>query len=153
MVSAVTGAAIGAAAAGKITGSARKRAENMSEKHLELFRMMAQWVKVKQEGRNLSEYFQKMGYEKAAIYGMSYAGEALLDELRNTDIKVAYGIDKNADAILMDIEVVSLEDDLEPVDVIIVTAVTYYEEIRKELAGKVGCPIVSLEDVLYEVSV
>ena len=47
---------------------------------------------------------------------MSYAGETLLEELKGTDIQVAYGIDKNADSIYADVDVVSLEDTLEDVD-------------------------------------
>ena len=66
----------------------------MSDKHLALFRMMAQWVKIKQEGKNISDYLLKEGYREVAVYGMSYAGERLVNELDNTDIHVKYGIDK-----------------------------------------------------------
>ena len=40
----------------------------MSEKHFALFLMMNQWVKVKQEGKQLSEYLKKKGYKTIAIY-------------------------------------------------------------------------------------
>lgn len=86
---------------------------------------MKQWVEVKQEGKNLSEYFMRSGYKNIAIYGMSYAGETLVNELKDTEINVKYGIDRNADSIYGEIDVVSMEDDLEEVDAIVVTAITF----------------------------
>ena len=44
-----------------------------------------------------------------------------------------------------------MEDTLDDVDAIVVTAVTFFDEIEDELHKKVNCPILSLEDILYEV--
>lgn len=112
---------------------------------------MNQWVKVKQEGKNLADYFVSNGYHRIAVYGMSYAGETLLDELKDTSITVEYGIDKNADSIYADVDIFSMDDDLDEVDAIVVTAITFFDEIKEKLSDKVECPIISLEDVLYEV--
>lgn len=151
MLSALSGAALGAGIMGKVRGRSLDEVRNLSEKHLALFLMMNRWVQVKQEGKNLSAYFEKNGYEKIAIYGMSYAGETLLGELRDTDTTVLYAIDRNADAICADVDIVSLEDEWETVDAIVVTAVTFFDEIEEMLLEKVDCPILSLEDVLYEI--
>lgn len=123
----------------------------MSEKHFALFLMMNQWVKVKQEGKQLSEYLKKKGYKTIAIYGMSYAGETLADELGGTDITVSYGIDKNADMIYSFIDVVHMEDELKAVDAVVVTSVTSFEEIKQKLKSKISCPVISLEDILYDI--
>lgn len=128
-----------------------KKKEDMSRKHLALFLMMNQWVKVKQEGKYLASYFVKNGYQNIAIYGMSYAGEALLNELKGTEIQVAYGIDQNAGSVYSDIDIVSSESNLREVDAIVVTAITFFEQIEEMLADKVQCPVISLEDILYEV--
>lgn len=152
IISSVVGGAVGAGVVGKKTGETVNRVQSMSDKHLALFLMMNRWVKVKQEGKNLASYFEEKGYSKVAIYGMSYAGQTLLNELRETDIKVAYGIDKKADGIYADIDIVTMEQDFDEVDVIVVTAVAFFEEIRKQLEEKAACPIISLEDVLYEVN-
>lgn len=151
VVSAITGAVFGAGIVGMVTGKAAVKAGKMSDKHLALFLMMNQWVKVKQEGKHLADYFERKQYRKIAVYGMSYAGETLLEELKNTGITVAYGIDKKADAIYTDVEVVSMDDDLEKVDAIIVTAITFFDEIEEKLSKKMDCPIISLENILYEV--
>ena len=52
--------------------------------------------------------------------------------------------------IYADVDVVTPEDVLEPVDVVVVTAIYYFDEIEENLSGKIQCPIVSLEDILYE---
>lgn len=150
-LSILTGMIIGAGTVGKAISRQIDKAKTMSNKHLALFLMMNQWVKVKQEGKKLEAYFDKIGYKRIAIYGMSYAGETLIEELRNTDIQVIYGIDKNADSIYADIDVVSMDSELKKVDAIVVTAITYFDEIEEKLSKKLDCPILSLEDILYEV--
>lgn len=151
IVSAFTGAVAGAGIMGKIGKGDTEKIQSMSDKHLSLFLMMNQWVKVKQEGKNLSAYFVKKGYKKIAIYGMSYAGECLVNELENSEITIKYGIDKNADSIYTDIEVVNPEDNLEEVDAVVVTPIFFMSEIEEMLSKKLSCPIISLEDILYEV--
>lgn len=151
LISALAGAAAGAGAVGKVTLETIDKTKGLSDKHLALFLMMNQWVKVKQEGKNLSSYFEKNGYKRIAVYGMSYAGETLVDELRDTAVTIVYGIDKNAASMYADVDIVFMEDDLEPVDAIVVTAITFFNEIEYELSKKVDCPVISLEDILYEV--
>lgn len=151
IISTLLGTAVGAGIVGKLSNETINKEKNMSEKHLALFLLMNQWVKLKQEGKSLVSYFEENKYKKIAVYGISYAGETLLGELKGTEVQVAYGIDHNTDGIYTDIEVVSLEDSLEPVDVIVVTAITYFEEVKEKLRKKVNCPIISLDDILYEI--
>lgn len=147
----MAGMAAGAGAIEKIEGGRVNKVQNMSDKHLALFLMMNQWVKVKQKNKRLEDYFEKKGYKKIAVYGMSYAGETFIDELSGSEIKIMYGIDQNASSIYADIDIVSVEDALDEVDAVIVTAITYFNEIEEKLSQKLSCPIISLEDILYEV--
>lgn len=146
----LVGAIAGAGAVAKVTGESESKIKQLSDKHLELYLMMNQWVKIKQEGKNLDSYFEKYGYKKIAIYGMSYAGETLINELRDSGIEIAYGIDRNADSIYADVDVFSIEDTLENVDAVVVTAITFFDEIEEKISTKLDCPIVSLQDILYE---
>lgn len=125
--------------------------KNLSDKHLSLFLMMDQWVRVKQEGKNLVTYFKRHNYKKIAIYGMSYVGKTLVNELEDTDINIAYAIDKNANSIYSELNVISLDEKLDNVDVIIVTAISSFDEIEEQISKKINCPIVSIENVLYEI--
>jgi hypothetical protein len=121
----------------------------MSDKHLALFLMMNQWVKVKQEGKNLAAYFEQNGYHEIAIYGLSYAGETLVNELDGSSVVIKYGIDQKVHDIYGEFAVVSPDDPLEMVDAIVVTAIKSFDEIEENLRKKVNCPILSLEDILY----
>lgn len=151
VISVLGGAAASAIAVGRQLNNRIMEVQKLSDKHLALFLMMNQWVKVKQEGKHLASYFDKEGYKEIAVYGMSYAGETLIEELKGSDIKIKYGIDRNADKIYADIDVVTPESALEEVDAIIVTSITFFDEIENMLSEKVDCPIISLEDVLYQV--
>ena len=149
MIAAAFGAVVGATASGKISQDTLEETKKLSDKHLALYLMMNQWVKLKQEGKSLSRYFEKKGYQNIAIYGMNYVGVTLLDELKNTNTHVAYAIDKKADEISAGVKVVSLEDSLENVDVVVVTAVFFFENIKRQLGRKVDCPIISLEEIIF----
>lgn len=150
-VSLLIGAVGGAVGIGKVIGTKAEEKQRLADKHLALFLMMNQWVKVKQEGKNLKTYFERNHYHRIAIYGMSYAGETLAEELKDSGVEVAYGIDQKADIIYADVDVVTIEQNLEPVDAIVVTAITFFNEIEERLSAKLDCPIISLEDILYEV--
>lgn len=151
LVGAVAGASIGAGVATKKTMKNEKKMKEYSDKHLAMFLLMNRWVKIKQDGKNLSEYFEKNGYKRIAIYGMSYIGETLVNELHDSKTKVVYGIDKEFDTLYCGVDIVSIEDEFESVDAIVVTAISYFDEIEEQLVEKINCPILSLEDIIYEV--
>lgn len=151
VLSTLVGAAIGAVIVGMIREEEVQKWKGYSSKHLSLYKMMCQWVSIKQESKNLADYFEKKGYRKIAVYGMSYMGDVLVDELKDTNIQVAYGIDKNASSIYSEIDVLTMGDELAEVDVVVVTAITFFDEIEQTLSKKMDCPIISLEEVLSEV--
>lgn len=151
VISLLAGAASGALGVKHVEKKKVMTERGYANKHLALYKMMTQWVKAKQQGKSLASYFEENDYKKVAIYGMSYAGEALVEELKDSDIQIAYGIDKNANAIYTDMDVVTMDDDLKEVDAVVVTAITFFDEIEEELCMKIDCPIISLEDILYEI--
>lgn len=147
----LAGAGLGAVAVKKTSDNKLQKWQQMSDKHLALFLMMNQWVKVRQEGKTLAEYFERNNYKNIAIYGMSFAGETLLDELKDSQICVKYGIDKKAGRINKEIDMVTIEENLQEVDAIVVTAITFFDEIAEKLRKRLNCPILSLEEILYEI--
>ena len=72
--------------------------------------------------------------------------------MKESGIEVKYAIDKNANSIYSDLEVYLPEDGFPDVDVIVVTAISFFDEIYDLLVGKIDCAIVSLQDILYELS-
>lgn len=121
-----------------------------SDKFGRLFRLMSQWVQIRQEGKSISGYFHKNGYHTVAVYGMGRVGEALIKELSGSEISVQYAIDQNAGKG-PDGFVVSPDSALKQVDVVVVTPIASYGEIKLKLKEKLKCPIVSIEDILFEV--
>lgn len=127
------------------------RWKELAEKNRGLFLLMDQWVKVKQEGKKLEEYFIKNDYKKIAVYGMSYVGVRLVKELENSEIEIAYGIDRNAANIYSQIKLLTVEDELPDVDAVIVTLVGGYDKVFDMLISRLGCPIIALEDIVNEI--
>ncbi len=149
--STLAGGIAGAVAMWKIKGKKEAVAREFSDKHLSIMLMYNQWLATKQEGKSVVSFFKENGYNSIAIYGMSYVGERLLEELKDSEIIVKYAIDKNADHIYADVDVVSPEDVLDEVDAVVVTSNFYFDAIEEKLQDKVDCPIINFEDILYEV--
>ena len=145
------GGIVGAFTVGSRLGKDVKGERTYAQKHLRIMQMFNQWLIDKQEGKNLASFFEDNGYKSIAVYGMSYLGERFVDELKGSEIEVKYAIDKNADNIYADVEVKLPSDNLPEVDAVVVTAVYFFDEIESELIELVDCPVISLEDVLFEV--
>lgn len=143
-----------AAGAGAVTYQKLKRQESdfkVIKKNEAILKMFNQWLILKQEGKTIEKYFAENGFRRIAVYGMSYAGERLIDDLKGTEVEVAYGIDRNADRIFSEVEIVNVEDTLQPVDAVVVTAIYNFDEIEEKLSELMDCPIISLEDIIYEI--
>ena len=118
----------------------------------EFYRLLLKWLEIEQRGYSLRTYFVENEYKTVAIYGMKELGERLYGELKDSAIEVKYIIDKNADALSLDVDVdiITPEESLEAVDVIVVTAVHYMDEIEEMLKQKVDYDILSLKEIINE---
>ena len=120
-------------AVGYSIGKTNSSEEEMKNKMLKYYVTLNNWIGKKQKNINLSSYFEKMGYNSVAIYGMKEVGERLYEELKDTKTEVKYAVDQNAESIYADIDVYSPDDDLPEVDVIVVTATYYYNSILNNI--------------------
>lgn len=130
----------------------RKADENqqLAEKNRTQFLVMVQWLKLRQTGGNISNYLLERNYKKVAIYGMSFTGERVLFELKGSGIEVAYGIDKRAGGVASEIDIMLPDDNLPSVDAVIVSETYFFEEVKSMLSEKLSCPVISLEEVVYQ---
>jgi len=115
----------------------------------EFYNVLVQWISLKERGITAGDFMRKNGYKTAAVYGMKELGELLYQEMRNSGVCVKYVIDQFPESIFVDVPVLRPDEDLLPVDVIIVTAIHYFEKIKETLKSKIECKICSLEDVLF----
>lgn len=139
-----------------ITLLKKKRSNNQIEKYRSiankndtLYQMALKWSDNNYKKKTVYDYLVEKKYNSIAIYGMHYAGEQLVKELYNTDIRIVCGIDQNASNIISKIPVIKPTDEIPKVDAIIVTAVTAFMAIDEMLYKRVDCPIISLEDIIY----
>lgn len=127
--------------------------KTLLNKYFGMYSLTIEWLERKQKGENIGNQLLIQGWKNIAIYGMGDLGKCLLKELGDSEVRVSYLIDKNADNLLPDhkdvqIRICKPESDLETVDAIVVTAVFYYDDICKELSKKIDCPVISLEDLI-----
>lgn len=119
---------------------AYENSEVLQNKFGEMVIAMKRWIENLQNGKTVVSYFQKKNYKKIAVYGTSYFSERLQRELQSTDVIVDLVFDKNSMNLIAEHEV----------DVIVVTSLYYFYEIREQLIQITKCPIICIDDVLYK---
>lgn len=128
-----------------------KELNELAEKYRRYNGVLQQWLRLKNAGRSVAEHLVKRNISNIAIYGMGDLGNRLYEELKFSAIKVLYGIDQNKDNVFSEIPVYSVEDELPPVDAIIVTPYLSYDQIILRVKEKYQGDIISLEDIIYEI--
>lgn len=119
-------------------------------------KIIIKWLENSVQNKRWSEYFASYGYSRISVYGAGDLGKLLLWELRGTNIKVDYVIDRRAKEIEVfeGLSVITLKDYLlsdSQAEAIIVTALAAYEEVLRTVAKeKIDLPVLFLRDMVYE---
>lgn len=141
----------GIALTNKVKNEEIRKNKKSKDKFKGYYNLLNQWLRLKQERKSLETFFAENQYKTIAIYGMGELGNRLYDELKDSNIQVEYAIDENTAGAYSEVKVITPEENLPEVDVIVVTAVFAYNEIEEKLSEKTHLPIISLEDIVYEV--
>lgn len=120
------------------------------QKQIQFYQVLVKWLEKRNKNCYIKDFLLSQSYKEVAIYGYAELGKLLYQELSESPIKVLYIIDKK------DIKVSNGENlmfympqkNLRRVDVVIVTAIYYYEEIKKELKELGFKNVISLNDIL-----
>lgn len=123
-----------------------------SQKQRILYLILNNMYAMEQNNMPLGTFLKEEGYNTIAIYGIHFIGQRLFDSLVKEGFEVEYLIDKGKRKEYRGVRVYSPQDDLKPVDAVVVTPVTYYNEIFLELQKKMDCPILSVEDILEDIN-
>lgn len=133
----------------------RRKAERLQDRINVLsdhFQLLNHWLEIKGEGKSTADYFQELGYRHIAIYGMAELALRLSEDLEGSPVCIDYGIDRDISCSQARIrEVYSPEDNLPETEAIVVTPYAVFPEIKKLLEGKVSCPVLSLEEVVWSI--
>jgi len=101
------------------------------------------------EGK-IEEYLKRNNINTFAIYGIGILGEQLVRLLKNINMKPMYGIDICAKKINHEFPVIAPSEECPDVDMVIVSAPTFFPEIYELLSQKGLDNIVSLDEMLEE---
>jgi hypothetical protein len=113
--------------------------------------MLDVWMELRENDISLESYFTKHGYTRIALYGYGIFARHLIKELGQSSVTIECLIDKQRDKIPCGVKTILPGDEPENLDVIVVTAFHYFEEIRKQYADK-KVNIVSIENIIKEVA-
>lgn len=146
----VIGFISGAVLMGRMASKNLNEWKKMSDKFFSNMTLFNQWMMAKQSGKNIADYLEKNNYKKIIIYGMSYIGERLVDELNNTEIEIVAGVDRNAKGIFANMPMLLPDEDMPEADCMIVTPVFFFDEIKEKMVSRFSNPIISFEDIFYD---
>ncbi len=136
-----------------------KEKENiMLKRYKKYYGLTSLWLSQKLSGKDsVKEYLKQFAYKKVAIYGMGSIAELLSKQFEEyVESEIKYYIDKNAKEIfygLNGLKVVNIEElnQMEKVDVIIVTTIADYEQVLPEIRKKDrNVKIISLEEIIQD---
>lgn len=112
--------------------------------------MMNQWLILKQEGKNIDRFIKAHGWREIAVYGMAIYGRHVIRELKESDCRVVYAIDRKKLVEYEGVKILQPVELLPEVDVVINSVIHEHDNIAGELRNVVSCPVVSLETVVFE---
>ena len=116
--------------------------------------VMKKWVKEENICSKIENYLCDLNFLRIVIYGMGVWGNRLYHFFESSNnIKVVYGLDKNAKNIKSNLKIFSLEENLDKnVDVIVVTNIYDCGSIYKELKRiYTDTRIIFLEEILNSI--
>lgn len=126
-----------------------------AEKYQMYFRLLNKWMHLSRSGINILNRYK---WENIAVYGYGVFGQQLLRDVENSGRKCCCIFDKDStlqnDNLSKNITIVFSEnlddfaDKAREADVIIVTPVFYFDEIKANLLEKTKIEIVSLEELI-----
>lgn len=101
-----------------------------------------------EQGKLIKDLLKIEKDSRVAVYGNGNFGKHLIRELIREDVNVSYIIDRGSNVNAFEnIPILGLKDALPPTDIVLVTLVDEYENIKQLLSGMLVCSIINIEDV------
>lgn len=124
--------------------------EEKYQKQLEFYRVYDAWSSKLINSEYISMNLIERGYRDIAIYGFAELGKLLFKDAEKVGIRVSYVMDKQKKGWVNDtIPIVYPREGLMKVDAIVVTAITYFESIKKELDTLGYSNVISLKELIH----
>lgn len=120
------------------------------EKIKKYYQLLNRWMVNHENDRWIAKVLSSLNMYNIAIYGMGDLGRHLEKELESSVIKVSLCFDKRSVFLHRDDALTYIKERYSDLDVIIVTPVMEYKDIRLHLKKFFDVPIMSLEELVYE---
>jgi hypothetical protein len=152
-IAAVGGAIGGVAYLGK---KSNEKDKDLLKRYKTYYSTSNKWILNKLERKEIGKYFEDNQLNTIAIYGFGSMGDMFYEEIKNSNVKVAYIIDKKAEGLSYDMgetKVIGLNEisEQEPVDAIIITPIYDYDAILADLDEmNDSTQVISLEDIIFD---
>lgn len=117
-----------------------------------IVRLYDVWMMVDAEKKEIDQLLSEKDIKTVVIYGMSFLGIRLYKKLEcSSKVNVVYAMDRDPQVELPGIKIyVPGEEENVDVDVVIVTAITSFDMVKKELSERGYDKICALDEILYE---
>lgn len=122
--------------------------EQRANKFVKYFNLLITWMQNANALGNVEDFFERHRFKSIAIYGAGKVGMLFYDLIKESKkFEVKYFIDRSSKK-LEEVKVYTINQKFPDVDVIVVSAIFDYENIKMLLGKKTKSSIVSLEDVI-----
>lgn len=122
----------------------------LSNKRFDLYLIAINWLRLKQKGKKIDDYLYRNGYYSVAIYGMSYMGENVYEELKESMVSVLYGIDEDKSRFYGELQIYTPSEVCNTVDVIINTTTIDNDIVGKEITQLDDVKVISIEEIITQ---
>lgn len=112
--------------------------------------LYSNWLFVRNMGMNITQHPKVVKADRIVVYGLHNMGARVVEELELNKREVAYGIDKGIIVGIFDFDIYHTDDLLPEADLMIVTPVFFYDEIKKGMEKKFCGEIISLGEIIQD---
>lgn len=92
----------------------------------------------------------KNSAKTVAIFGYSKIGRRLYCVMKKKELNVSYIIDRKGPGVFAPVKVYTIDEELPKVDIVIVTAINAYANVKDVLHDKTNAEIISFMEVLFQ---
>ena len=128
--------------------SAVKKRDQMQYTSRAKIELLTMWLRAG-DGGSLERYLLNRGVRRIAVYGYNDMGDLIYRCLKGSSIELAYAIDAHGNDKQSWLDILTLQDELPPVDLVIVAPLSDLGNTRETLKEKLSCEVVELSQLVH----
>ena len=133
-------------------GEALESCKKKIERYRQYWYLYDIWLTLRDKNITLNSWFRRNNISTVALYGIGMFAEHLISELKNSQIRIVYGVDRRNQRQHSDFSIYSPRDDWPKkiIDAFVITSAYDCEEIKEILKKRVTVPVFVLGEILEE---